>query len=116
MKKREIHLEELRAHEFRREGPPTNLDLLIEALEKVDPGGKKAHRLALKYHLRGIRKEFLQLCERGKLGEEMQSALALVPIFGPVNIREKVDKLIISNKQPLLILQVINLNEAVYKG
>ncbi len=85
-------LEEIRAHNARREGRPSmDLERLNEAFKKADPDGKLADRLADRYQLCDF---FLKFCQEGKLGEEVQDILKSFPELGPVNYREKVRRLV----------------------
>jgi hypothetical protein len=87
---------ELRMHIARREGrPPMSLEALNAAFEKVDPGGKEAIRNAVKIEAEALRDQFEQLCKEGKLGEKMKSAIAMIPKFGPVNLRERASTLLL---------------------
>ena len=98
MKDKEIShgsMQELLSYQARREGcPPMDLKALNDAIEKVDPGGKKAHQLAEKYYPESVRDFFLKACREGKFGEPLQDAIASMPKLGPVNLLEKVRLLV----------------------
>lgn len=99
MKKSDIcygSMEEIRAHNARREGrPPTDLAVLNQAFEKIDPGGKIAERLMDKYSPGALCDLFLGSCFEGKLGEEASDIVKSIPELGPINLRNKVRRLVL---------------------